>query len=342
MIPEYIIERIKKGVDCRDEIQGAIGPPANASGMHWAWCCPFPDHQDKTPSFKADHDGWKCWGQCERSGDVLDWREQWHGETFQEALKALNGGVMPEMPQDPQEQAEIAAQRAEKAEKALEAKINDAQAALGQLREARSWVRYYDALTEDARGLWRARGIPNEWQDFWTLGYCDYLAWVKSPTLVIPVRGYDWEIYNVKHRLLSDDTPGGKYRQEKKGIPAAPFICLPEMSKGPLLIIEGEIKAMVTFLTMDTDKIQVAGLPAASPDKTIWGQFAGHDPVYICLDPDAYDRSKPDVLAPIEKAVDAIGSSRARVIRLSMKIDDAILAGAIGKPGLQSLMRMAR
>jgi hypothetical protein len=218
--------------------------------------------------------------------------------------------------------------RQEKQEKALE-----------ELRREQSWLKYHDNMNYERRRIWSNRGIPDDWQTFWLLGYCEnfsvrtgYNEYFSTPTLSIPIRGYEREINNVKHRLLKVPPSGGKYRQEKTGVPAAPFISLPGVTGGSLFIAEGEIKAMVTCITIDEESFQVAGLPSSTPSQELLEVFKDHEPIYLCLDPDI----EPD------KTADLLGRDRTKIIRLPMKIDDAILAGALDKNGLKRIMRMAR
>jgi hypothetical protein len=56
--------------------------------------CPFPDHDDKNPSFSVfrGRDGrerWKCHG-CGRSGDAIALYQLLAGVSFSEAVRALS------------------------------------------------------------------------------------------------------------------------------------------------------------------------------------------------------------------------------------------------------------
>jgi len=242
--------------------------------------------------------------------------------------------------------------RAEQAERDLERSIAQAQSTLDELRRARRWIEYHQGMSENGRMLWRLRGLQDFWVDWWKLGYTpNYELWRKngetwenwwqSPTLTIPVWGNGWQVNNIKHRLLNTPPGGGKYQQEKRGVPPAAFFCDPDRADGPLMICEGEIKSMVTFALIDSSTIQVTGLPTATPAPEMLAQFSGYDPVYVCLDPDAFIKPDRDRPAPIERMVGIIGS-RARVIELPDKIDDLINGDHLDKAALRRAFARAR
>lgn len=248
--------------------------------------------------------------------------------------------------------AEEIARRAKAAEEALQREIERAQSTLQEMRQARAWLEYHDRMTQNARAEWWLRGLSDQWIDWWQLGYSesfdlwrkcgeDWEKWWTSPTLTIPIWGNNWEVNNIKHRLLDVPPSGGKYQQEKKGIPAASFLCDPDRKDGPLMIAEGEIKAMVTFATMDSSKIQVAGIPTVTPSEDMLLSFNDYDPVYICLDPDAFQKPSHNADAPIDRVASLFGS-RARVIELPDKIDDLIVAGHLDKGSLRKAFKRAR
>ena len=248
--------------------------------------------------------------------------------------------------------AEEIARRAKAAEERLQLEIEKAQSTLAEMRSARAWLEYHDKMTKNARAEWWMRGLSDQWIDWWQLGYSDtfdlwrktgddWEKWWTSPTLTIPIWGNDWQVNNIKHRLLEVPPSGGKYQQEKRGIPAAPFLCDPDRKSGTLMIAEGEIKAMVTFATIDSATIQVAGIPSVTPSEQMINSFNEYEPVYICLDPDAFQKPAPGREAAIERVSSMVGN-RARVIELPDKIDDLILAGHLDKNGLRKAFKRAR
>lgn len=245
-------------------------------------------------------------------------------------------------PIEPIDIAKIAAERAKRERELLDLAIERAQKVSQELQKTEKWMEYYEQAGNRGRKLWELRGIPEEWQGFWQLGYCASSPW-NSPTLSIPIRGdHDWTVTNIKHRLLLNDDVKGKYRYEKTGIPASSFICLPNLNTGPLFIAEGEIKALVTCLTIDDQNLQVAGLPSVSPNEQTMSIFENHEPIYVCLDPDAYEKKNPKQPPAIGKVISLLGNERVRVIELPDKIDDLIVAGVLTRGRLQNIIKRAR
>ena len=354
MLDDYALQDLKDRFDCREIVARELGQPLNRGGKDWVFRCPF--HQERTAGgFHVYRDGYKCYSAaCGEHGDIFTWREKRYGETFSQAIAAY-GGDPRTPPPSREDQARRAAEIAERTARELEEKIREAEKALKELREAQSWTIYHEQITETARQIWAERGVSETWQDIWQLGYvADYPLWRKddgawvdwwhSPTIVFPVWGNGWQVNNVKHRLLVEPPTGGKYHTEKRNVPAAPFITDPDRTGGPLLLLEGEIKSMVAYITLDDPGFQVAGLPGATPDPGMWQAFENYDPIYLCLDPDAYDRSiqKPDNPAPVERAVSALGTDRVRMIRLPDKIDDLILRYGLGKDWMRQLLKTAK
>jgi hypothetical protein len=139
-------------------------------------------------------------------------------------------------------------------------------------------------------------------------------------------------------RLLDPVNPKDKYRPIKPDLPAVPFICdtdLPLDRAEKVLVIEGEIKAMVTFQLVDQPLLQVIGIPGKM-SKTISAQIANdctkHDlPSWWLFDPDG-----------TEQAMSAAKLAGGRVITVPEKIDDMILSYAMTKRDIEGLMFGAR
>ena len=345
------IEYLKQSIDCREMVERDTRQAPLNRGKRWIFYCPF--HNERTPGgFHVWEDGYKCFS-CGAAGDVIGWRMAYFDEPFVDAVTALNGGEL--QPLDPAKAARIAAEQAQRAADRLQSEIQKAQAALDELRRTQSWLEYYGNLSESesARQLWRDRGVPDAYQDIWQLGYDDnlrlwkndvgrWVSWWQTPTMTIPLWGLGWQVNNVKHRLLNVPENGGKYRQEKSGIPPAPFIADPDITSGPLLLVEGEIKSMVSYITADNPSLQVAGLPSKTPAPEMFNEFDNYDPVYLCLDPDAYDPPGEDQPTAVKKAILALGRERVRVMWMPNKIDDTINAGQLDKAGMRRLMNSAR
>lgn len=68
--------------------------PSRQSGGKFLYSCPSPDHPDRNPSFTVEKDRsgrwrWKCWSQCNASGDALDFVVWITGESKSEARLRL-------------------------------------------------------------------------------------------------------------------------------------------------------------------------------------------------------------------------------------------------------------
>ncbi len=67
----------------------SYGVELHKKGNRWWAACPF--HQEKTASFLATDERFKCFG-CGQSGDVIDFVMKMDGIDFKEAIKKLNCG----------------------------------------------------------------------------------------------------------------------------------------------------------------------------------------------------------------------------------------------------------
>jgi len=332
------IEEVLCRTDILELVQRAGGQPRQTSGGYHC-SCPL-HHGDNPTAFSIyREDGkqkWKCWTHDCGGGDVLDFVMAWQGINFVQAIEYLGGTRIV----DRGEVARLAAERAERAAKDLQTQIDKAQKILTELREAQTWIKYHNELDAEPerRQLWEARGIPEVWQDLWYLGYAPSftcstsLGYWTTPTLSIPIFEEDNPNtpISLRHRLLNPPTPKDKYRPDRAGLKSAPFVCIPEDRPENVLVVEGEIKAMVTYLALDSIKWQVIGLAGKCQYRNIIPQLQGRQ-VVICLDPDA-----------MPQALDLARQVNGRVMDLCEKIDDAILAGMIDKDMLRCMIRQAR
>ena len=310
------------------------------SGKDWRCACPL--HGGDNPTGftvyqEAGHERWKCWtGDCGQ-GDVLDFVQKWLGFTKEEAYQYLGG----ERKVDPQEMARLAVERAERIEKALQETIAKANKALADLRASRKWLEYHEELnrSENGRFIWNSRGVPDVFQELWQLGFCQDFVYKSddglwhSPSLAIPIfDGKSKEPVNIRHRILNPINPNDKYRPEKPGLKASPFICDAEhLDLDNILLVEGEIKSMVTYVNLDSPKWQVIGILGKKSYHEICEQLKGRK-VWVLFDPDADEQA--------QDAANIIGG--ARVISLPMKVDDALNSGYLDTQSLRFLLRNAK
>lgn len=293
----------------------------------------------------------KCHGP-EHWNDAIEWCQFVFKDKFMVAIERLIG-------KRPLSTAEIEKIRQDmerfQAVQAAEdcAKQNKARR---DLASTRIWERYHANLTTypQARQMWRDRGLSDRWINYWRLGYDpDHTFYTKdqppfnSPSLTIPYwqtcfDGQIWtyQVIGLRHRLLMDNPPGGKYRPEMAGLGNNLFRCDLSFNKlqEKVLLVEGEIKAMVTWAALWSGEIlltpwlDVVGTAGESVKGALRDELRTRETVYICLDPDCYNRPNPcpkNWKPEPNRLADDLGRERCKIINLPGKIDDLITAGAL-------------
>jgi hypothetical protein len=200
----------------------------------------------------------------------------------------------------------------------------DYSVAIEALNASAEWIDYHLALKEENREWLRGRGIPDEYQNRWTLGYVERKPFLHggkiyhSPAYSIPKVGHDLVLRNIDYRLTNPVEGAGKYRGET-GLPPAVFIANPgHIELNRAFIVEGAFKAMVLFIYLQENgwsDTQVIGLPGIS--SPLWKEHIWeYAESFVMLDPDFPERTK------------AIArETGSRPVYLPVKVDDAILAG---------------
>jgi len=98
------------------------------------------------------------------------------------------------------------------------------------------------------------------------------------------------------------------------------------------VLVEGEIKAMVTFSRYNA--LPIVGIPGATPPKYLMEELSDCDRITLVLDPgaekQAYDLAK------------TLGAKRCRVLIPPMKIDDGILAANLSERDVRYMLEQAR
>jgi len=329
---------MQMNIDLVELVRMSGAQKLHKSGASWHCCCPLHNGNNPTGfSIYNSSDGkqrWTCYtGSC-GSGDEIDFVKIRDEVGYVEACRRLG------MDMEPDRLAELQKERLElkRIEEEKQAKI------LSRLRqdiiETQSWIKYHENMSEKFRALWRKKGVPDSWQNYFYLGACEsfrYMSSVddkqhESPSLTIPVFDRKRDPLTIRHRLLNSVDPADKYRPERSGLGAHPYITDTDiwLDFDRALVVEGEIKAMVTYLTVDLPGLQVIGVPG----KKIWRELAemskGRD-LWVCFDPDAQDQSR-----------EFSKITGAKIIDLPIKIDDAIVDGTLSKSSILSLMRRAR
>lgn len=206
-----------------------------------------------------------------------------------------------------------------------------AEHALGLLRAEGLWEHYHEQLPGYGYRLWAGRGLDESWQSWFGVGYCP--DWRGGDTLTIPYFDHDRDVLNIKHRLLKTNEQGGKYRYELSGQPQHLYLTDPATSvEGHVIVVEGEIKAMVTFSRFQ--ELPIVAIPGATPPKYLLPQLEKCDRITLVMDPgaeiQAYDLAK------------ALGAARCRVLITAMKIDDGILAANLTGRDIRYLLSQAK
>jgi len=333
------LDVINSGINLVDWAERA-GSNLHKSGGEYRGNCPL-HGGDNNSGFAIYDNGrrWTCFtGDC-GSGDALMFIMKFKKVGLLEAIEIATGGK----PLSPDEVVRIQTEQAVRAKAELEAQIAKAQAVLKEINETEIWLRYHEQLLESHAGQewWIKRGVPSDYQKFWQLGYeADRRIWVGEelhlPTATIPIFSQDWNCENVKHRLIGAPDQAGKYRYEYANLPAPVYLCNPETPQADtVVLVEGEIKSMVTFITLDIPGWQVIGIPGkGSPIDRVKPYIEKASDIYVCCDPDTGKLN--------ESIAHELGTSRCRIVDTPMKIDDLILACGVGKKTLKTMFDQSR
>lgn len=212
--------------------------------------------------------------------------------------------------------------------------IAQAEKSLAMLAESNIWDRYCEQMGVIGRAYWTRRGVPDSWQDFWRLGWDSGHRFGEHVTDVatIPLFGPEWHIRQIKYRLQNESK--GQYRYELSGVEAPPFLCDPDADySGHVYAVEGEIKSMVTFGTLDDSATSMIGMPGTTPGPATMNVLKGADRVTLIMDPGA----KRDGI----KLAREIGIGKTWLLVPPVKIDDGILMAKLNKREVRQLLASA-
>lgn len=237
--------------------------------------------------------------------------------------------------------------------------------------ETATYQVFYENLQRYPRGreLWYERYGITDWSlQYYRLGYCPRFEYFHkneayaSDSLTIPyfTPQTNYHPINLRHRLLTPDAPGGKYRPHKAGLGQPIFYA--NLNRDPLamdyvLIVEGGIKAMLLWQTitavlfngpMDAvdwwlvKELAVIGIPGGAIHDRNLPLFETAKRIVLFLDPDAYQRVKPDKPTVAERMAAKLGQERCHYITLPGKPDDMILNGSLTVRDLYYFIHNAR
>ncbi len=239
----------------------------------------------------------------------------------------------------PMSTEDFASWRSEQQEREQSRK-RSAEKALAHLQDTAIWRQYHERMGLIGAAYWKARGLDDAWQAFWQLGYkADHMLWVDAqeyvtPTATIPIWQENWQVANVKHRLISPPATRGKYCYEVTGQQAPMLVCNPDASlAGQVVAVEGEIKAMVVFATLDDTKACIVGLPGTNPPEGLVARLRRCEDVTLVMDPGSDAQAR--------KLATSIGK-KTKVLIPSRKIDDGILEAGLTGHDVRALLAQAR
>lgn len=325
------IDAVLAKTNLLDLVEKAGGEP-DRSGR-----CACPLHGGKdTNAFHVYTDGgkqkWKCFsGDC-GAGDALDFVQKWRGWDIKQSYEFLGG----EQQYDPQEMKRLADERHERARLELEDKQRRMEAARKELQTAEKHLFYHESMGQWAKDLWAARGLDEGLQSFFTLGACDDFIIgndYHTPTLTIPIFSEENELLNIKHRLVNPKNPKDKYRPETHGLGAfPPLLAIPAMGYDGdmIVVVEGEIKAMVTWTRLPAFDFQVIGVAGKNAFKPLADKLRGKNTVII-----------PDPGGEKE-AVELARMIAGRVLYLPTKVDDYLIETKATSDNFYQTIRQAR
>lgn len=219
------------------------------------------------------------------------------------------------------------------------------------IADSNFWRKWHETMTPEQRRLWEREGIPSFFIDYYSLGfvadhtYCYGGSQWHSPALTIPHYDQGWQLSNIQYRLLDPTSGAGKYRQTA-GLPAAMFLTEPDepLDRG-ILIVEGAKKAMVSYAYLGGKDFSIVAVPSKNPTDEMIGRMSDCEPIYICLDPDAYVPTKTrdgNILPPaVNRVVKQVGRERARLVKLPCKPDDLFTTYAGTADDMRNFIGMA-
>lgn len=90
---------LKENCDLRRLVEQDLGPAPLRGGRAYLWKCPF-HHEHKGFSLAVWANGYRCFGACDTSGDVLDWLMNYRRLSFPEALRVLGEPIEETAPHE--------------------------------------------------------------------------------------------------------------------------------------------------------------------------------------------------------------------------------------------------
>jgi len=214
------------------------------------------------------------------------------------------------------------------------------QARLDEFSVSEIWQNLHARLNQSHKQWWKSQGIPDDWQDYYQLGYkpahrAEHAGQQQVfEAYSIPKFDFGRKLINIDYRLIDAPHEWGKYRPQA-GLPPAVFLSNPDLTEYPeeVYVVEGSKKAMVCNIYLSyPEPVFFIGVPSCNSWAGITDKLTGRR-VYIILDPGA------EVWA--SKMARAIGKN-AKIIRLPDKPDDLVMSGALYSGRMDYLKKTAR
>lgn len=323
----------------------------------YACACPLHGGRNETAfSIYFDKGRWKwhCFsGNC-GTGDSISFVQKWQGYTDKiEGSKKVSAFVqscefiLGERINDPELLYKSASERLEEAHIEEVAARERKEARLKELQIAEKHLYYHKMRGEWAVELWNKRGLDDGMQDWFFLGACDDFSYktkdtlYHSPTLSIPYIGELGELLYLQHRLVNPINPKDKYRpdMESRGIDLPNFLSVPTMgyNGGMIVVVEGAIKAMVTWSRLIETDVQVIGVPTQGGYRHLSEILKGKSPIII-PDPKGNTANENVLMQPRELAKVTGG----KLLNLPDKVDDYLISLDVKPNQFYKLLQQAR
>lgn len=165
------------------------------AGKHWKGLCPF--HDDKNPSFSVSPDigYYRCWS-CGEKGDIFDWVMKTQNLTFREALEQLAA------------QAGVTLKP-----RTGEASKSESDERAAAMADALRFFRDSLLASANAQDYCRRRGLGDEVQETWEIGYAPDIG----EALAIHLQKKRHSLQLCRELFLVDQDAGGGFYDRFRG-----------------------------------------------------------------------------------------------------------------------------
>lgn len=226
------------------------------------------------------------------------------------------------------------------------ARIEASKRTIEILQNDRLWEHFFANNIEYSMNEYRKRGLSDSWIKYLKLGFIpDYTIKNRahgkyhSPAFTIPIWSVGGFVQNIKLRMADPKEPRDRYRnyyESGRSFLYVPLYDLPLTGAG--VVVEGEFKAAVVEQHLDDVNYRVVGLQSKTPDAELVSELKDLDPIYLCLDPDAFIREDKQKETAVERMARLLGKERVLIVDLPCKPDDGINEGM----ELMRYMKMSR